>query len=143
VPRQDAGDLVQEVFLLALRAISRLEDAKRVGPWRLTIARNRGRDAHKSKRHVVALAEVEEIAQGTDAGHGEARLEEEQEAERALDTVRGLPDAYRETLILRLVEGLSGPEIAERTGMTHGSVRVNLHRGMKILRERLAQAGGR
>jgi DNA-directed RNA polymerase specialized sigma24 family protein len=29
-----------------------------------------------------------------------------------LEVVRGLPDAYRDTLILRLVEGLSGPEIA-------------------------------
>ena len=39
--------------------------------------------------------------------------------------------------MLRLVEGLSGPEIAERTGLTPGSVRVNLHRGMKLLREKL------
>jgi RNA polymerase sigma-70 factor (ECF subfamily) len=40
-------------------------------------------------------------------------------------------------LILRLVEGLTGPEIAEQTGLAPGSVRVNLHRGMKLLRERL------
>jgi DNA-directed RNA polymerase specialized sigma24 family protein len=51
-----------------------------------------------------------------------------------LDAVMSLPDAYRETLILRLVEGMTGPEIAARTGMTHGSVRVNLHRGMEQLR---------
>jgi DNA-directed RNA polymerase specialized sigma subunit, sigma24 homolog len=48
-----------------------------------------------------------------------------------------LPDTYRETLILRLVEGMTGPEIAARTGLTHGSVRVNLHRGMQQLRELL------
>ena len=41
-----------------------------------------------------------------------------------LDAIRGLPEAYRETLILRLVEGMTGPEIAERTGLTHQSVRV-------------------
>jgi DNA-binding NarL/FixJ family response regulator len=52
--------------------------------------------------------------------------------------VRGLPDTYRETLILRLVEGMTGPEIAARTGLTPGSVRVNLHRGMQQLREKLA-----
>jgi RNA polymerase sigma-70 factor, ECF subfamily len=39
---------------------------------------------------------------------------------------------------LRLVEGMTGPEIAQRTGLTAGSVRVNLHRGMKHLREKLA-----
>ena len=38
---------------------------------------------------------------------------------------------------MRLVEGMTGPEIAERTGLVAGSVRVNLHRGMKLLRERL------
>ena len=47
--------------------------------------------------------------------------------------------AYRVTLILRLVEGFTGPEIAAQTGLTEGSVRVNLHRGMKQLRERLNQ----
>jgi RNA polymerase sigma-70 factor (ECF subfamily) len=41
-------------------------------------------------------------------------------------------------LILRLVEGMTGPEIAARTGMTHGSVRVNLHRGMEQLRAKLS-----
>ena len=54
-----------------------------------------------------------------------------------LEVVRGLPEAYRETLVLRLVEGMTGPEIAARTGMTPASVRVNLHRGMKLLREKL------
>jgi RNA polymerase sigma-70 factor, ECF subfamily len=38
---------------------------------------------------------------------------------------------------LRLVEGMTGPEIAARTGLTPDSVRVNLCRGMKILREYL------
>ena len=39
--------------------------------------------------------------------------------------------------MLRLVEGMSGPEISARTGLTHGSVRVNLHRGMQMLRDAL------
>jgi RNA polymerase sigma-70 factor (ECF subfamily) len=39
---------------------------------------------------------------------------------------------------MRLVEGMTGDEIAARTGLTPGSVRVNLHRGMKQLREKLA-----
>jgi RNA polymerase sigma-70 factor (ECF subfamily) len=38
---------------------------------------------------------------------------------------------------MRLVEGMTGPEIAEHTGLAQGSVRVNLHRGMKLLREQL------
>jgi RNA polymerase sigma-70 factor (ECF subfamily) len=59
------------------------------------------------------------------------------EASAVLDAIRLLPEAYRDTLILRLVEGYSGPEIASLTGLTPGSVRVNLHRGFKLLKERM------
>ena len=62
-------------------------------------------------------------------------------ANAVLATIRELPEAYAETLALRFVEGMSGKEIAERTGKTHASVRVNLTRGMKLLREKLAERG--
>jgi RNA polymerase sigma-70 factor (ECF subfamily) len=51
--------------------------------------------------------------------------------------LRKLPPAYRETLALRLIAGLTGPQIAAATGLTHASVRVNLCRGMALLRESL------
>lgn len=57
------------------------------------------------------------------------------EAAQVLAVIQRLPDAYRETLVLRLVQGLTGPEIAELTGLTADSVRVNLHRGFKLLRD--------
>ena len=56
-----------------------------------------------------------------------------------LALIQRLPEAYRETLVLRLVEGMTGPEIAERTGLTPGSVRVNLHRGLQLLRDALSR----
>ena len=62
-------------------------------------------------------------------------------AERVLACLQRLPDAYRETLVWRLVEGLTGPEIAARTGMTEGSVRVNLHRGLALLRPWIEKEG--
>jgi len=61
----------------------------------------------------------------------------EAETFAVLDVIRGLPEAYRDTLLMRLVEGMSGQEIADRTGLAPGSVRVNLHRGMKLLRDKL------
>ena len=70
-------------------------------------------------------------------GEGSDRPDLVAEAQRALAAIRALPEAYRETLVLRLVEGLSGPEIAAVTGLTPESVRVNLHRGFRLLRERL------
>jgi RNA polymerase sigma-70 factor (ECF subfamily) len=92
------------------------------------IARNRATDFHRRSIDHEELPDDLEAQDGTTAGA---------EARRVLQLIQSLPDAYRETLVLRLVEGLTGPEIAERTGLTPASVRVNLHRGMKLLRERL------
>src|SRR6202040_4005030 len=78
-----------------------------------------------------------------DASDASAATDEHADTQNAteiLESVRSLPEAYRETLILRLVEGMTGPEIAAKTGLSHGSVRVNLNRGMQQLREKL---GGR
>ena len=137
----EARDLCQEVFLTALRTIGRLTEPERVGPWLCTIARNRARDLYRARGRRQPTLELEGL---DEAGEPVARAEvvrEPDAASRALDALRELPEAYRETLALRLVEGLTGPEIAERMGMTHGSVRVNLHRGMKLLRKRLERDG--
>ncbi|PYS99954.1 MAG: sigma-70 family RNA polymerase sigma factor [Acidobacteria bacterium] len=130
VPYDEVGDLVQDVFLVAFRKLGSLRDAARFGPWVAMIARNRATDFHRRARETEELHE--ELAQG------ESR---ETEAREALEIIRALPEAYRETLVLRLVEGMTGPEIAARTGLQPASVRVNLHRGMKLLRERLGMKG--
>ena len=71
------------------------------------------------------------------AWRAQARDFGDPEALAILDLIRKLPDAYRETLMLRLVEGLNGAEIASQCGLTPDSVRVNLCRGMKLLRQQL------
>jgi RNA polymerase sigma-70 factor (ECF subfamily) len=126
--REQVEDLVQDVFLTAWRRLDDLRDPAAFGGWIAMIARNRATDAHRRTAEFVELP-------ATLAGPGAAS--DEAEAHAALDAIRSLPDTYRETLLLRLVEGLTGPEIAERTGLTPASVRVNLHRGMKLLREKL------
>ncbi len=130
VPRSDVEDLVQEVFMAALRNLPALRDDGAFGPWLVTIARNRAATLHRRGRPAAPLPEDG----GPDGGPGPGPSIE---AREALEVLRGLPEAYRETLALRLVEGLSGLEISARTGLTPGSVRVNLHRGMRLLRERL------
>jgi len=128
VPRPDVDDLVQEVFLAAWRRIATLRDAAAFPGWLATIAKHQAID-HLRRRPPDAFELADEVADP----HGDGRR-----AQAVLDVVRRLPEAYRDTLVLRLVEGMTGVEIAARTGLTEGSVRVNLHRGMKLLRARLA-----
>lgn len=126
VPRSEVEDLVQDVFLVAWKRLRSLRDANAFSGWLAMIARNQAIDYH---RKAPKLTELEP---------GMLRQSAPDPAALAvLDTICALPEAYRETLILRLVEGLTGPEIAAQTGLTPDSVRVNLYRGMKMLRERL------
>lgn len=135
VPLHEVDDLVQDVFLLALPRLHTLRDVSRFGPWLAAIARNRANDYYRQSVDHVEL--TEELSAGEAGKQGPSDLSHA-EAARILAMIRSLPEAYREPLLLRLVEGMTGPEISERTGMTPGSVRVNLHRGMQQLREKLA-----
>lgn len=129
VPRWDVEDLVQDVFLVVFRRLPSLRDPAAFPGWLATIARNRATD------HLRRAPKTEELHENYASSN--PREADETEALAILEAIRALPEAYRETLILRLVEGMTGPEIAARTGLTPGSVRVNLHRGMARLRERL------
>lgn len=130
VPYGEVDDLVQDVFLTALRKIDTLRDDGSFGAWLAMITRNRAMDFHRRSRETT---EVEETHAQTRATQGEAV--------EVLNLIKLLPEAYREPMILRFVEGMTGPEIAERTGLAPASVRVNIHRGMKMLREKLSVQG--
>jgi len=129
VPHAEAGDLVQDVFVLALRKLTALREPAAFGGWLAMIARNRAADFY---RRSTESSELPDEIPGSHPRRAEAIA--------ALGAIRRLPEAYRETIMLRLVEGMTGPEIAARTGMTPASVRVNLHRGMKLLRAELGLA---
>lgn len=122
----DAGDVVQDVFAEAWARLDGLREPAAFPGWIMTMARNRAIDRARRRGPTIDAEADRAIAPVPTA-----------EAHAALRAIRALPEAYRETLLMRLVEGLTGPEIAEKTGLTPESVRVNLHRGMKLLREKL------
>jgi RNA polymerase sigma-70 factor (ECF subfamily) len=121
----DADDVTQNVFITAYTKLESLRDPAAFAGWIARTARNKAED-HRRK-----MSETSEL---DDHYATRPTQSDDAEAARALAAIRALPDAYRETLMLRLVEGMSGQEIAARTGLTPGSVRVNLHRGMQMLR---------
>jgi RNA polymerase sigma-70 factor, ECF subfamily len=138
VPHAAVEDLVQDVFLQALPRLNSLRDVSRFGGWLAAIARHRAVDFHRQSH---SADEFDEQIHEGDKQQPANRVDRS-EAHQVLEAIRSLPHTYRETLILRLVEGMTGPEIAARTGLTHGSVRVNLHRGMQQLRELLGRKAG-
>lgn len=130
----DADDLTQEVFLKALRRLRSLREPEAVGGWLAALARNRATTLVRWRLRIKRLLLARPPAP--------KRASDGIDAEEVLGAIRQLPEAYRETLVMRLVAQMSGPEIAARTGLSHGSVRVNLTRGMKMLRQRLGESLG-
>lgn len=132
----EAEDVTQEAFAAVFRGLSAVRDAAALPGWICAVARNVAEDARRrrARRPAPGPLASEPVAPPVRDGEGELRS-------RVLRRLEQLPQAYRETLVLRLVEGLSGPEIAARTGLSPGSVRVNLCRGMALLRPLLQEEG--
>lgn len=124
----EAPDIVQDVFCAALEKLRQLGEPAAFPGWLLAIARNKALDHARGKKPTELRDELPDLS---------VPASRASEVAQVLTALRQLPEAYQETMILRLVEGMSGPEIAEQTGLSPGSVRVNLHRGMKLLREKL------
>ena len=93
VQKADADDLTQDVFERAMRRIGELREAAAFPGWLLGIARHAALDA---KRRRVPLTGIE-----IDAVDARATHEDRLDAERVLSAIRGLPEAYRDTLLLR------------------------------------------
>jgi RNA polymerase sigma-70 factor (ECF subfamily) len=128
VPHDVAEDLVQDVFTHAYTRLADLREPAAFAGWVCAIARRAAADHHRRRHLEEPLVDAMASRDAPDVTA---------EARRVLAIIQTLPEAYRETLVLRLVEGYSGPEIAELTGLSHGSVRVNLHRGFRLLRDKL------
>src|SRR6201987_1938566 len=108
VPSAAAEDLVHDVFLQALPRLSALRDVSRFGPWLAAIARNRAMDFHRRAKPDCSQENQTRPAELPENAERQVGIED---SIALLNAVGELPDFYREPLILRFVEGMTGPEI--------------------------------
>ncbi len=132
---EDAEDVAQEAFLVALARLDECRNPDRFGGWFLTIARNRARNLVR-RRSVRAVDELLfEVPARTPGPERQTELGELREALiRAMDH---LTDVQREVLLLHDLEGWKHREIAERLDLPAGTVRSHLHFARKRLRTQL------
>jgi RNA polymerase sigma-70 factor (ECF subfamily) len=140
----DAEDIVQEACLRAFRGIGGFGDINPRG-WVLSIVRNTAYTWLKKHRDpkVVAVDNIEDVeGVGADLDLGpaspEASLIEQADAARLEAAIAALPVEFRETLVLRDVEGLDYRTIAEVSGVPIGTVMSRLARARRRL---MAQLG--
>ncbi|MBX9624160.1 MAG: sigma-70 family RNA polymerase sigma factor [Gemmataceae bacterium] len=136
-----AEDLAQETYLKAFAAVRGLKDPAIFRPWLLSIARNVATDAARKATRIKRTAPaVSLVAAGDVPAAGpppDEAAEGDEQRREVLAALRGLPEEYRVPLTLRYIAGADPAAIGSQLGLSNGSVRGYLHRGLKLLRDRL------
>ncbi|HEV8062636.1 MAG TPA: RNA polymerase sigma factor [Gemmataceae bacterium] len=135
-------DLLQETYLLAFKSLASLTDPKAFRAWLLSMAHNVSIDAARRSLRKKRTSGPQE---GHDALAGVAgatpdpgeQVAQKELRGQVLALLRGLPEEYRLPLTLRYIADADYDSIRTQLGLTNGSLRGLLHRGLKLLRERL------
>ncbi len=127
-----AEDIVQDTFLRAWRALDTLQDEKAAKAWLITILRRENARRFERKQFDLVDVETDTLVDG-DLADGEQNMENEW-LHRQIDK---LPQEYKTPLLLQVVMGLSGDEIAEQLNLNKNTVMTRLFRARSQLKEAL------
>jgi RNA polymerase sigma-70 factor (ECF subfamily) len=137
--RTEAEDLVQETYVRALEAVSRLRENSNLKGWLFTILRNLWLNELRKRRSTPHLVDIDGEDGSADelAGNTKDSLEifvGNEDAERVRRAVAQLPIEFKEIILLREFEELSYQEIAEVLNCPVGTVMSRLGRARAKLR---------
>jgi RNA polymerase sigma-70 factor, ECF subfamily len=143
---QAVEDLVQDVFLAAFERLNQLKNPARFQVWLIKIAKAKIADHYRAQgRERSAFALRTPVSSERDPADSAWGPRERTVEGETLELVRAamarLGDTQRMVAYLKLWEGLSNAEIAARTGLAEGAVRVRLHRALKTLQYELKRNG--
>ncbi len=131
--KQVAEDLVQETFLRAWRALDSLKDEKAAKSWLITILRRE--NARRFERKRFEMSEYEEATiTDTKAISNEQNIENDWLREK----IAQLPPEYSEPLVLQVLGGFSGDDIANMLNLNKNTVMTRLFRARNQLKDALA-----
>jgi RNA polymerase sigma-70 factor (ECF subfamily) len=131
---EDACDVIGEAILHAYSALDQLRNSQGFKTWMLRIVHNTAVDYLRKQSHLVDVEDIEVYADRPE--------EETVDAASRLhlrEAVDGLKQPYRTVVTLFYYEGLPTAKIAQITGVSVVTVRKQLFRARKQLRDRLKQ----
>jgi len=147
--RSDAEDICQETFMAAFRGLKNFDGRASIRTWLMSILMRRAAKAWKKERHARRTISIQGRVLHHETGRGtldETRAGEfsvpsatESSDQRLdiLEAIRSLAPEFRDSIVLREIEGLTYQEIAEVLGVPRGTVESRLYRGRALLREKL------
>jgi RNA polymerase sigma factor (sigma-70 family) len=135
----DAEDCFQETFISALRAYPRLEHARNLRSWLLTIAHRKAIDHHRARgRRAMPAGSAEEVAGGKPSSNHRPEAGVDQRDPRLWNAVGDLPPKQRSAVLLRFATDMSYAGIAQALDCSEGAARRSVHEGLQKLRGEFA-----
>jgi len=146
--QDEALDITQDIFIMVMEALHSFRRESKFSTWLYSIMVNYCKN-YRKKQNRVSLVSIN-VTRGED--EYDLQLPDERQnpeehiiMEDSLDIVQeeigNLPDDYRDILILRDIEGLSYNEISEILKIKLSNVKVRIHRGRELLKNRLYARG--
>jgi RNA polymerase sigma-70 factor (ECF subfamily) len=136
---------LQETLLTAFRTLRQLSQPDKFRPWLLRIAQNAAIDAARKNSRKKRTPELDELRlrqNGLAVVRPDEHAETAEMKQKVLAILRTLPEEYRLPLTLRFLVGADYETIQAQMGLTNGSLRGLLHRGVERLRAELQKELG-
>ncbi|MBI5361322.1 MAG: sigma-70 family RNA polymerase sigma factor [Planctomycetes bacterium] len=137
--KEDAVDVTNEVFMKAYDSLSELKNPEKFKSWLFEIAVNKSLDAlRKAERNpVLYLDNPEVLEKASGIPIPCATSIKKESCQRVLTAIDSLPESYRTTLLLHLMENMNAGEIAHKLNMPPETARKQIYRGIQLLRGKL------
>lgn len=137
--RHEAEDLAQEAFVRAFKALPKFRRKAKFSSWLYQIALNLCRDRLKARARHAKPTDEEQLV-GIDSGaknQAPKLLARAELSKKMREAVNELPYVYRESFVLRHIQGLEYAEVARITKVPADTVRVRAYRAREMLRQML------
>ncbi len=136
-----AEDITAQTFLQAWKALIRLRQPERFDSWLFRIAHNVAISEVKRSPQTANVDETPEPVETSRLNAPESLVDLKFDVAAVREGLLGLPEHFREILILRFVSGLSHEEVGRQVGKTAQNVRVIQFRALNRLRSELEKSG--
>lgn len=142
--RDDAEDIVQEVFIKAYQNLKRYRDEAKFTTWLLRITANLGTDRARMSNRRQNLEKREStgaLTWMTVGNYGENPIDNLENEERRMllrDAIAALPEHHKNAIIFRDLQEMEYDDIAEFFGCSVGGAKLRVLRARRALRDRLA-----
>jgi RNA polymerase sigma-70 factor, ECF subfamily len=143
--KDDANDLLQETFMKAFRFWDKYEKGTNIRAWLFRIMKNSYINRYRKEIREPGMVDYDDVENfydsirddSTDSNDLQKKMYSNMLSDEVTEALQSIPEDFRTVVILCDIEGLMYDEISEFLGCPIGTVRSRLHRGRKMLEEKL------